>query len=753
MRHEETVIWFGTGPMSALPSALAWPLWSLLALLGIVIIVYSHQRTLVALTSARRVILTILRTLLWLALMLFLAAPTRIERTHTDDSSKRPLAVLVDRSPSMGVPDQRNKTRLEDAAARWGNLEKEALKTFPKIEYFRFSTTLSPERSLDAALAGESGPANTYLYQSLGEVLAKAPQGGWGAVVCLTDGFDTQSTRNETDFVNKAISANSPVYFLPAGNLTTTRRTMDVREIEIPRNVVQKTSFTWRSVIRSFSDRNRVVTVTLSKKGNVIAQEKLTLGKGDRTIIWSTGVQADETGRIPFEMTLEGDDGTKTTARATVLVSDNQSVRIFYYQGAMGWGYRFLAGILREDPKFRMSSAFHLARKTDIEAFGSSPEAVGTNFHDDELEKLDVVILDGVSSSQLNGKEQQALEKFVRNGGSLLVMATDCGDKGGFAGSPLEKVLPVSFYNTPPDPSLSKKTTQWKRMFSSISVRNGQDAGIPTERMRLTDEFPAKPGMASPEFVNYQLFKDKKPGAEVLAVHSRDNNPDTGKPAILMASQQYGSGQSCVLATDSLWHWKLSQPSQSGEAEIFWQDLLNWLVRTRRNAPVFDHPPIGSIQGLPVTIRIRAANPESVPSLSVEGPDQKTQPCELKNAGTDGIWEAVWTPDQMGDWILIAKDEKGLGSEHLLSVEKQSSPGEFNPMPPDEEKMRKLAEMTGGELIRNRIPLTWSRSDTLENEASVTEIRKPLWHRGWLLAACLACYGTELLARRRWRML
>jgi hypothetical protein len=125
----------------------------------------------------------------------------------------------------------------------------------------------------------------------------------------------------------------------------------------------------------------------------------------------------------------------------------------------------------------------------------------------------------------------------------------------------------------------------------------------------------------------------------------------------------------------------------------------------------------------------------------------------LKNAGAEGVWEAEWTPDQEGDWILIAQDEKGLRSEHLLSVDKQPATGEFNPLPPDEEKMRKLAEMTGGELIDNRIPLTWSRSNTRENEVSVTEIRQPLWHHGWLLAACLGCYAAELLARRKWRML
>lgn len=753
MRHEETVIWFGTGPMSALPALIAWPLWSLLSLLGILIIVYSHQKTLVALTSRRRVILTILRTLLWLALMLFLAAPTRVERTSSDDSSKRPLAVLVDRSPSMGAPDQRNKTRLEDAAARWRNLEKEALKIFQEIEYFRFSTTVSPERSLDSALAGESGPANTYLYQSLGEVLEKAPPGGWGAVVCLTDGFDTQPPPKMTDFVNKAISANSPVYFLPARNLIITRGTLGVREIDIPRDVVKKTSFIWRSVIQSFSDRSRGVMVTLRKNGTVIAREKLTLGPGSHTMNWGTEVKADETGRIPFEMTLEGDDGTKAAARATVLVSDNQSVRIFYYQGAMGWGYRFLSGILRKDPKFRMTSAFHLAKKPDTEAYGSSREATRTHFHDDELEKLDVVILDGVSSAQLTEAEQQTLEKFVRNGGSLLFMATDPGDTGGFAGTPLEKILPVSFHNTPPDQPLSKKTAQWRTTFSSISGRNGEEGAVPTERMLLTDEFPSNPGAASPEFVSYQLFRDKKPGAEVLAVHPKDKNPRTGKPAILMAAQQYGSGQSCVLGTDSLWHWKLSQPSESTETEIFWQNLLNWLVRSRRHSPSFDHPPIRSVEGIPVTIRIRGADVNSVPSLLLQGPDQKTKPCTLKSAGAEGLWEAEWTPDRDGDWILTAQDEKGLRSEHLLSVERQQAAGEFNPLPPDEEKMRKLAEMTGGELIDNRIPLTWSRSDTSGNETAATEIRKPLWHRGWLLAACLGCYAAELLVRRRWRML
>ena len=108
-------------------------------------------------------------------------------------------------------------------------------------------------------------------------------------------------------------------------------------------------------------------------------------------------------------------------------------------------------------------------------------------------------------------------------------------------------------------------------------------------------------------------------------------------------------------------------------------------------------------------------------------------------------------------WAMMAfpldEDEKGLRSEHLLSVEKQSPAGEFNSLPPDEEKMRKLAQMTGGDLVGNDIPEPWKEPKPQEDEASVTEVRKPLWHHGWLLAFCLVCYSFELLTRRRWRML
>jgi hypothetical protein len=261
-----------------------------------------------------------------------------------------------------------------------------------------------------------------------------------------------------------------------------------------------------------------------------------------------------------------------------------------------------------------------------------------------------------------------------------------------------------------------------------------------------------RPHDGAAEIINYQLFKGKKPGAEVQGVHDRDKNPDTGKPEILMATQQYGSGQVCVLGTDSLWRWKLSQPAESKDVEIFWQNLLNWLVRGRRNAHQFDHPASSSFAGKTLTIRVQAQTKDSVLVLSAQGPDQQTKACALNPAG-DCLWEAEWTPDQAGDWILIAEDEKGLRSEHLLSVEKQSPAGEFNSPPPDEEKMRKLAQMTGGDLVGNDIPVPWKEPKPQEDEASVTEVRKPLWHHGWLLDFCLVCYSFELLTKRRWRML
>src|SRR5207249_9417676 len=46
----------------------------------------------------------------------------------------------------------------------------------------------------------------------------------------------------------------------------------------------------------------------------------------------------------------------------------------------------------------------------------------------------------------------------------------------------------------------------------------------------------------------------------------------------LLVTQRYGSGRAAVFATGGSWRWQMMQPLSDKTHEMFWQQLLRWLV-------------------------------------------------------------------------------------------------------------------------------------------------------------------------------
>jgi hypothetical protein len=64
--------------------------------------------------------------------------------------------------------------------------------------------------------------------------------------------------------------------------------------------------------------------------------------------------------------------------------------------------------------------------------------------------------------------------------------------------------------------------------------------------------------------------------------------------------------------------------------------------------------------------------------------------------------------------------------------------------------MRELAESTGGALLGKT---TVFRPSAQSAEKPRVKRAEPVWHNGWLLALLLGVYSTELIVRRRVRLL
>ena len=137
-----------------------------------------------------RVVLTTLRVLA-LAVVLCLFRPTLVVRAAVNQQNV--VAVLLDDSRSMTIPDQDSKARAEFLRAQFGPdgaLQKSLADKF-LVRVFRFSSTAGRLGSVEEmrfdGVQTKLGPALT----SVREELAGLPVAG---VVLVTDGADTTDT-------------------------------------------------------------------------------------------------------------------------------------------------------------------------------------------------------------------------------------------------------------------------------------------------------------------------------------------------------------------------------------------------------------------------------------------------------------------------------------------------------------------------------------------------------------------------------
>jgi hypothetical protein len=258
---------FGGG---GLPPHVAWALFAALALGGILISIFAYRSTLQPLRWPQRVIFILLRCAFFLALLVCVAGPARVERTYDSQQDSRPLAVVVDHSASMTTPDSRGLTRLTAAVRTWKQAEPAAIHSFSALRYFSFSTELSPAGSLDAAVNPNDDGTATVLYESLQKVVHDAPSGGYGGIVCLTDGLDTTAQTSD-QLLTLVEQTHTPLYFAAGENQQAAQDTLIVRDTAAPNQVLRKTEFTATAMIEGPSSTERDVPVSLWQDNTQLA--------------------------------------------------------------------------------------------------------------------------------------------------------------------------------------------------------------------------------------------------------------------------------------------------------------------------------------------------------------------------------------------------------------------------------------------------------------------------------------------------
>jgi hypothetical protein len=744
--------WQFGGWLRTWPTAAAWGTLGCVAVVGLWLVFRSYGRTRSKLTPGVRGGLAAVRGTLLLLLLACLANPTRVLR-QPPDSSRRELAVLVDRSASMSQPDHRGATRLADAVRLWKSHEAEAGATFNTVTHHRFAAGFEPAGSFDHAVkASESGP-ETHLYAALHKMLATHP----AAIVCLTDGLDTTADKMP-DVMNVATERGVPLFFVVGNNRARPAgEAMKIREVKIPARVLRQTRFTAGALVEILSPVTRDVPLELWSGNTKLAATNQPVREGLNKVAWTVEVAAGEPAALPLEFRL-GSGAQQLVAGRTTRVIENTSVDLLYYQGALQWGYRFLRGALESDPSFRVTAILNPALGVQlITGVAGQPPLADLPEDAREMKRFQIIVLAHAFADLLTPKQQQALMEYARGGGGVLFISPDNNATRRFSGTALEQMLPVVFESATATGSNAAERRFQEKMRTLGGAAN-EDEAIARQTYPELISFNATPAGArlfhttpdAPRFNTFARVRAIKPGAEILAVHPTERSPDNS-PRVLVARQQFGAGFTAVMNTDLLWRWKLSLPSTNRAPEIFWQQFFLSLAQPaqaqsveltcRTESPQLNHS---------VMLRVTGAT-ETAPTLTVRSPQGKSErlPLTADEANEAGTWQASFTPESEGCWEAKATTTDGDEAKHSFAVVAQAHTAEMMNLPPDVDGLRRLAEATGGALIESGAPVF----NQLKTERPGDILRtQPIWNTGWLVMLLLGGYAIELVTRRVFKL-
>jgi uncharacterized membrane protein len=749
----------------------------LLAAVGsIALAMQFYRHTLRPLTGRQRLIFVALRCGFILSLLLCLAGPARVERVYDGNQDARPLAVVVDRSASMNVADSQGTTRLSHAVRVWKKVEPSAIHSFPSINYFHFSTSLETAPDLEGAMTATESGTETHLYDSLDKALADSPAGGYGGVVCLTDGLDTTDSTTE-NLSARAVQNHSPLYFAVGQNQQTAREMLLVREMSVPGRALRKSRFTTTVLIEAHTTKERDVPVTFLVENQPIAQTAIHLHAGNNLIPWTVPVDAAEPGLLHLEARI-GDGAEQETTDAIVPVVATDKIPVLFYQGTLDWSFRFIATALQGDTSFVLTGLFNPSLNlTQLTAPGDQPAISELPNTVEALQPYQIVVLSNVFGNELTAAQQKALLDYVHGGGGLLFLVSDTNMARSFAGTPLESVLPVIFEAPPKQPSHDDSVQQFQDMMRSLGGVNQsqEDAFAANSQADSGSEplqnFAVPPGAKGsklsgllagnpdatmqnmPQFSSYARVHGVKAGSQVLAIHPQDKT-DSNESRALLVTQRFGQGQVTTLLTDALWRWRLSLPSTSHDPEIFWQQLFLALARHRAGSDGlrFALQPFYASLGQTSAFRLDGVQGTG-PTLTAVSPSGQTQVLTSQPGPQTGSWLFQLTTGEAGKWRIKAQDNSGAYMETLVRVSNASHKDELSGLPPDTEGLRKLAESTGGSLLNDGTPEDWSPSRIHQQATLLSKHAHPLWNNWALLLIALGFYVTELIWRRRAKLL
>jgi uncharacterized membrane protein len=664
------------------------------------------------------------------------------------------VGVLVDDSRSMGLQDADGTVRSDfvaDAFTPGEGTLLDALSERFVLRFFRFSDVATRIDGL-----GELGYDGTHtnIARALDAVRQELTGVPLSGLVMVSDGADND-VRPLTEALVPLQAAGVPVFTVGVGD-ETIEPDIELGRVELPRTVLEGSTLMVDLVVTQSGYGRRTVPIIVEDDVRILAEETVELGPDGEPVVARIGFQVESRGsrRIDFRIPTQPGERVDQNNRRTAWVEvRSESEKILYYEGEPRFEVKFMRRAVAEDENLQLVVLQRTAESKFLRLSVSDSTELEFGFPTtrEELYRYRGLVLGSVEASFFTHDQLQMIADFVseRGGGVLFIGGHSAFAEGGWAGTPVEEVMPLIL-----EPAAA---TGPEGYFSEVKV-SPTPAGLahPSVQLDADPEEVRARWEALPPLTVVNPLSRTRPGATTLLSGSVSGSaPDQ----VVLAFQRYGRGTSIALTPQDTWLWQMHSdvPLEDQSHEAFWQQVLRWLVDGAPDAVsvVTDQERVEPGE----TVRVVASVSDSTyldvndatVSARVTSPSGMVEELPVEwTVERDGEYVVEFRPAEMGDYEIeldAQREEAPLGTDRTV-VHVAASDDEYFDAARRTALLRRIADETGGRFYTPETAATLPEDITITG-AGVTLVEEhDLWDMPVLFLLMLVLMGAEWGFRR-----
>ena len=674
------------------------------------------------------------------------------------------IAVLVDDSRSMAIPEN-GVTRQAQAVQ---TLQNGVLASLNKSFQTRLYRVDDVPARIDNLKDLQANAPSTRIGDSLKQLSDETSDLPIGAVVLLSDGGDN-SGGVSADSISALRARHIPVHTVGFG------RERAAHDVELEDAVIAP---------RALADSRIAARITLRQRGysgtkinlsvndvsagqtKLLASRAITLGADGNlqteTVMFNIGGAGAKVLQVAMA-TLPGEENTANNAVTRVVNVGSDQRRILYMEGEPRWEYKFIRQAEEDDRMVHIVSIDRTSENKIYRQGIADPKELAEGFpsRPEDLFVYQALIIGSVEAGYFTPNQQELIHQFVdRRGGGLLLLGGQFAlADGGWNATKLTDLMPTVL------PSEAQTFHREADPRNGITHTTSElaPAGMDSIITRLVDD-PATNAArwkTLPYLMDYEDPGTPKPGANVLA---NMITPD-GHKLPLLVTENFGRGRTAIMATGGSWRWQMSSPLGDTAHDLFWQQLLRWLVSDTPGHVTASVPAQVLLDDgatiLTADVRDAQYNPASDAKVEAHilGPSGVSALVEMTPVPDNpGQFQAAWSAPKTGAYLTEVTAQradastgtvKELGRD-VLTFQRMDGVAENFHTEQNRELLEGLASQTGGQYWKPD-ELGKLAASIPFSEAGVTmRETRDLWDLPLVFLVLILLRFSEWWLRRKW---